>query len=241
MRKIRLGVNIDHVATIRNARGSEYPDPLSAALIVKKCGANSVTIHLREDRRHIKDFDLKKIKKKLKLPLNLEMAPTTEMMKIAIKHKPEFVCIVPEKRKEITTEGGLNIRRNIKIIRKIVNQLKKHKIRISFFIEPNINDIKLSKLLGASCVELHTGNYCYQFKNKKKSKKAYYKLKKAALFAKRNGLEVHAGHGLNYKTAYQISKIKSISELNIGHFIVAESLFIGLPNAIKKMKKVLDI
>ena len=240
MRKIRLGVNIDHVATIRNARGSEYPDPLSAALIVKKCGANSVTIHLREDRRHIKDFDLRKIKKKLKLPLNLEMAPTTEMLKIAIKHKPEFVCIVPEKRKEITTEGGLNISRNIKIIRKIVNQLKKHKIRISFFIEPNINDIKLSKLLGVSCVELHTGNYCNQFKNKKKSKKAYYKLKKAALFAKRNGLEVHAGHGLNYSSAHKISKIKNISELNIGHFIISESIFNSLPDTIKKFKRIIN-
>ena len=240
MIKKRLGVNIDHVATIRNARGEIYPDPLRAALIAQKSGADSVTIHLREDRRHIRDYDLKSIKRRLKIPLNLEMAPTKEMLKIATKNKPDFVCIVPEKRKEITTEGGLNIKRKTKFIRKIINQLKKNKIRVSLFIEPKIYDIKLSKLLGANCIELHTGEFCKLLNNNKKTKTAFLNLKKAALYAKEIGLDVHAGHGLTYQSAHKISKIKSISEFNIGHFIIAESLFVGLKKSIKKLKKIIN-
>ena len=160
MKKKRLGVNIDHVATIRNARGEIYPEPLRAALIAQKSGADSVTIHLREDRRHIRDSDLKSIKKKLNIPLNLEIAPTKEMIKIAIKNKPKFICIVPEKRKEITTEGGLNVKKNKKILRKIIDQLKINKIKVSLFIEPNLLDIKISKFLGANSIELHTSNFC---------------------------------------------------------------------------------
>ena len=240
MIKKKLGVNIDHVATIRNARGETYPNPLKAALIAQRSGANSVTIHLREDRRHIRDDDLKKIKKKLKIPLNLEIAPNNEMLKIAIKNKPNFVCIVPEKRKEITTEGGLNIKKNKKFLQKMIMALKKNKIRVSLFIEPKINDIKLSRSLGANCVELHTGNFCNLLNKGKKIRKSFLKLKKSADYAKKIGLNVHAGHGLTYKSAYKISKIKNISEFNIGHFIIAESIFIGLKKTIINFKKIIN-
>ena len=240
MMKKRLGVNIDHVATIRNTRGQSYPDPLRAALIVQKSGADSVTIHLREDRRHIRDYDLKNIKRRLKIPLNLEMAPTNEMLKIAIRNKPSFVCIVPEKRREITTEGGLNIKKNIKFLKKIVMDLKKKKIRVSLFIEPKISDVKLSHYIGAHCVELHTGSFCNLLNKGKKVNKDFIKLREASICAKKIGLEVHAGHGLTYKSAHKISKIKNISEFNIGHFLIAESLFIGLNKTIKKFKKVIN-
>ena len=241
MIKKRLGVNIDHVATIRNARGEIYPDPLRAALIAQKSGADSVTIHLREDRRHIRDYDLKNIKRKLKIPLNLEMAPTKEMLKIATKNKPDFVCIVPEKRQEITTEGGLNLKKNINKLKRIINKLKKNNIRVSLFIEPNVADIKLSKLLGANCVELHTGSFCNLLNKGKKTDKSFLKLKNSANYANKVGLEVHAGHGLTYKSARRISNIKNISEFNIGHFIIAESLFLGLNNTINKFKKIINI
>ena len=242
MIKKRLGINIDHVATIRNARGESYPEPLRAAQEAEKSGANSVTIHLREDRRHIRDYDLKNIKKKLKIPLNLEIAPTNEMLNIAIKNKPNFVCIVPEKRKELTTEGGLNILKNKKILKKIVSKLKKNKIRISLFIEPLLSNVELSFMLGVDCVELHTGTFCNFFnkKHKKKTEVVYIKIKQCASYAKNLGLDVHAGHGLTYRSAYQISKIEEISEFNIGHFIVAESIFIGLKNSIKQFKKIIN-
>jgi len=240
MIKKRLGVNIDHVATIRNARGEIYPNPLRAALIAQKSGADSITLHLREDRRHIRDYDLKNIIKKLKIQVNLEIAPTSEMLKIAIRSKPNFVCIVPEKRKEITTEGGLNIKKNKKFIQKIIRTLKRDKIRVSLFIEPKISDIKLSRSLGANCVELHTGNFCNLLNKGKKIKKSFLKLKNSANYAKKIGLEVHAGHGLTYKSALKISKIGNISEFNIGHFLISESLFLGLNNAIKRFKKVIN-
>ena len=242
MIKKRLGINIDHVATIRNARGESYPEPLRAALEAEKSGANSVTIHLREDRRHIRDYDLKNIKKKLKIPLNLEIAPTNEMLNIAIKNKPNFVCIVPEKRKELTTEGGLNILKNKKTLKKFVFKLKKNKIRISLFIEPLLSNVELAFMLGVDCVELHTGTFCNLFnkKHKKKTEVVYIKIKQCASYAKNLGLDVHAGHGLTYRSAYQISKIEEISEFNIGHFIVAESIFIGLKNSIKQFKKIIN-
>ena len=239
MIKKRLGVNIDHVATIRNARDEIYPDPLRAALIAQKSGADSVTIHLREDRRHIRDYDLKNIKKKLKIPLNLEIAPTKEMLKIAIKSKPNFVCIVPEKRKEITTEGGLNIKKNKRFIQKIIIILKKKKIRVSLFIEPRIKDVRLARFLDADCVELHTGNFCNLLNKGKKTSRSFLSLKNSANYAKKIGLEVHAGHGLTYKSAHRVSRIKNISEFNIGHFLIAESLFLGLNNTIKKFKELL--
>ena len=241
MRNKKLGVNIDHIATVRNARGENYPDPLKAAMICQKFGADSVTIHLREDRRHIRDIDLSRIKKKIKIPLNLEMAPTFDMLKIAKKYKPNYVCIVPEKRKEITTEGGLNLKKNKNKIKKIISSLKKSRIRVSLFIEPKINDVKLSKKLGANCVELHTGKYCNKFNKKMNTSTSYNDLKKSAKYARNIGLDVHAGHGLTYKSAQKISYIDDITEFNIGHFIVSESLFFGLGNVIKKFKKTIDL
>jgi len=240
MNKIRLGVNIDHVATVRNARGELYPDPLRAAILAQKSGADSITIHLREDRRHIKDSDFKKIKKKLRIPVNLEMAPTKEMLNIAIKNKPNYVCIVPEKRKEITTEGGLNVKKNKKNLKRIINELKKRKIRVSLFVEPHVSDIRLSKILGANCVELHTGKFCNLLHKNNRINLSFMNLKKSANYAKQLGLEVHAGHGLTYKSANHVTKIKSISELNIGHFIISESLFVGMTKSIKRFRKILN-
>tara|TARA_Y100000590_G_scaffold438910_1_gene562284 strand:+ start:582 stop:1307 length:726 start_codon:yes stop_codon:yes gene_type:complete len=236
----KLGVNIDHVATVRNARGEIYPSPLRAAQLAEKSGADSITVHLREDRRHIRDDDLKKLKRNIKVPLNLEMSPTIEMAKIATKFKPNFVCIVPEKRREITTEGGLNVLKKKTILKKIINLLKKKKIRISLFIEPSITDIKISHAIGADCVELHTGKFCNLFNKRKNTYKSYSKLEKSAEFAKKIGLEVHAGHGLTYESAYKISRIKDISEFNIGHFIVSESIFFGLKKTIIKIKKIIN-
>jgi pyridoxine 5-phosphate synthase len=238
--KKRLGVNIDHVATIRNARGVNYPSPLRAALIAEKSGADSITIHLREDRRHIIDYDLAIIKKKLKIPLNLEMAPTKEMLNLALKYKPDYVCVVPEKRSEITTEGGLNLLNKNKFLKGIINSLKAKKIRVSLFIEPTILNVLMSKELGADCVELHTGKYCNSFNIKKKRNLEINRLKKVSLFARNKNLGVHAGHGLTYKTAKTISRIKYIEEFNIGHFIVSEAVFVGLKKSIKIFKNILN-
>ena len=240
MIKRKLGVNIDHVATIRNARGEKWPDPLQAALIVEKSGGDSVTIHLREDRRHIKDQDLKIIKKKIKIPLNLEIAPTNEMLKIALKYKPNYVCIVPEKRQEITTEGGLNLKKKRSFIKKMIKKLKRKKIKVSLFIEPNISDIKISKSIDADSVELHTGKYCKVFKNKKNEAIEFQRIKKSADFAKKILLNVHAGHGLTYQSTKKICKVTNISEFNIGHFIISESIFLGLKKTIKKFKQIIN-
>ena len=220
MTKIRLGVNIDHVATVRNARGEKYPSPLRAALLAQKNGADSITIHLREDRRHINEKDLKDIKKRLKIPLNLEIAATDEMLKIALKSKPPFICIVPEKRQEITTEGGLNLRYKINFLKKIIHKLKSNKSRVSLFIEPSLNDIKISKILDADCVEIHTGKLCNLINDKKNFKRELEKIKKAVELGNSLGLEVHAGHGLTYKSARILSKISGIKEFNIGHFLI---------------------
>ena len=239
MKTKKLGINIDHIATIRNARGEYYPDPLKAALIAQSCKIDSITIHLREDRRHIRDRDLKNIKKKIKIPINLEMSPTNEMLMIAKKYKPDYVCLVPEKRKEITTEGGLNLRKNKSKLKKIIKILKRNNIRVSLFIEPKKSDIKMSKELGANCVELHTGNFCKLVINKKNTTSSFLKLKKAADYAQKRSLIVHAGHGLTYKSTKIIKKINSITEFNIGHFIISESLFYGLKNVIKKFKKII--
>jgi pyridoxine 5-phosphate synthase len=239
MRKIRLGVNIDHVATVRNARGEIYPSPLRAAIIAEECGAHSVTIHLREDRRHINDLDLKEIKSKLNIPLNLEIAATGEMLKIALRHKPNFVCIVPEKRKEITTEGGLNLNYKKNFLKKIISVLKKNGSRVSLFIEPTINDIKTAKELKADCIELHTGKICNLINKKKSYKTELKKINNAVNIAFNLGMEVHAGHGLTYNSAKIISKIKKIEELNIGHFLIGESIYVGLPNVIKTFKKII--
>ena len=239
MNKIRLGVNIDHVATVRNARGENYPSPLRAAIIAEKCGAHSVTIHLREDRRHINDLDLKEIKSKLRIPLNLEIAATSEMLKIALRHKPNFVCIVPEKRKEITTEGGLNLNHKQIFLKKIITKLKKNNSRVSLFIEPSIKDIKISKSLGVDCLEFHTGKICNLINQNKPYTLELSRINKAVNYATDLGLDVHAGHGLTYKSAKIISKIKKIKEFNIGHFLIGESIYIGLPATSKKFQKIL--
>ena len=238
MSKIRLGVNIDHVATVRNARGENYPSPLRAALFAQKSGADSVTIHLREDRRHINDSDLKKIKSKLKIPLNLEIAATNEMLKIALKRKPPFICIVPEKRQEITTEGGLNLNFKKNFLKKIINKLKKNKSRVSLFVEPNLNDIKESKNLNADCIEIHTGKFCNLVNKNKNYKNELKRIKTAVIIGNKLGLEVHAGHGLTYKSAKILSKIPGIKEFNIGHFLIGESIFVGLNKTIKNFRKI---
>lgn len=236
--KIRLGVNIDHVATIRNARGGIHPDPVLAAKLAQKAGADGITAHLREDRRHISDADIFRLKKEIKLPLNLEMAATEEMLKIALKAKPNAVCIVPEKRAELTTEGGLNVTRFTKILAPIIVKLKKKKIRISLFVDPDLEQINEAKKIGADIVELHTGSYCHA--DAKEQKQEFEKIKKAAKYATEIGLECHAGHGLNFETAKKIAKIPQIIELNIGHFLIGEAIFSGLDLVIKKMKKAIN-
>ena len=239
MKSIRLGVNIDHVATVRNARGENYPSPLKAALLAEKNGADSVTIHLREDRRHINEEDLKKIIKRLKIPLNLEIAATKEMLNIALKSKPTFICIVPEKRKEITTEGGLNLNYNKIFLKKLIYKLKKKKLRISLFIEPSLNDIVEAKKLNVDCVEIHTGKLCNLINQKKNYRNELKKIKKVVTKGNLLGLEIHAGHGLTYTSAKILSKINGITEFNIGHFLIGESIFVGISKTIKTFKKIL--
>ncbi len=240
MSKIRLGVNIDHVATVRNARGENYPSPLRAALISQSNGADSVTIHLREDRRHINELDLKEIKSKLDIPLNLEIAATNEMLKIALKRKPPYICIVPEKRQEITTEGGLNLRYKRKFLKKIITKLSLNNSRVSLFIEPNLKDIRDSKRLGANCVEIHTGRFCNLVNKNKNYKNELKRIKSAVNLGNELGLEIHAGHGLTFKSAKILKKIKGIKEYNIGHFLIGESIFIGLGKTIKQFRKIIS-
>mgnify|MGYP001296729274 CR=1 FL=1 len=233
----RLGINIDHVATIRNARGEFHPSPVKAAHYAMKAGADSITIHLREDRRHIKDLDVQKICKLKQTPVNLEISTNYKILKIALKNKPDFVCLVPEKRKEITTEGGLNLVKNKKKLIYIINKLKKKGIRTSLFINPNQRDVELSKNLKADCIELHTGRFSNLVKSNKSYKNELLKIKKCSVLGDNIGLEVHAGHGLDYKSTKLLSKIKEISEFNIGHFVIGESVFFGLRNIIKKFRE----
>ena len=234
----KLGVNIDHIATLRNARGEDHPNILFAAKYAYKKGADSITIHLREDRRHIKDYDLKQIVK-TKIPLNLELAASKSMVKIALKNKPDYICIVPEKRKEITTEGGLNLKKNTIFLKKIIKIFNSNKIRTSLFIDPNIKSINLSKDIGTKCVELHTGKLSTLIKKKLNYSSELERIKKCALLGKSLGIEVHAGHGMDYKTTKILSKINEISEFNIGHFLIGESIFNGLGNTIKKFKNLM--
>jgi len=232
----RLGVNIDHVATLRNARGGLHPNPLNVANEAIDFGADSITIHLREDRRHIKDFDLKNLSK-TKIPINLEIACNYKMMSIALKNNPKFVCLVPEKRKELTTEGGLDVVKHYKKIKYIVKKLNNKKIRTSLFINPTIKNIIYSKKINANCVEIHTGKISTLIKNKKNYSKELKIIKKCAVFANTLNIEVHAGHGMDYKTSKILAKIKEIKEFNIGHFIIGEAISIGLKNVINKINK----
>ena len=241
MSKIRLGVNIDHVATVRNARGATHPDPYNIAKHAMECGAHSITIHLREDRRHINDLDVIKICKDKKIITNLEISLNNDILNIALKNKPNFICIVPEKRKEVTTEGGLDLLTNLNKIKKIITKFKEKNIRTSLFINPNLKDIKIAQKVNVDCVELHTGKISDLIKNKKNYGNEFLKIKKCCKLAKKIGLEVHAGHGLDYKTTAILSKLKEIEEFNIGHFIIGESIIHGLKNTIKKFKKISNI
>ena len=235
----RLGINIDHVATLRNARGETHPDPVHAAKFVIQNGADSVTIHLREDRRHIKDLDAKKICSIKKLLVNLEVSTNYKIIKKALQIKPNFICIVPENRKEITTEGGLNLKKNKNKIKKIVKRFKRKKIRTSLFINATLNDIKTSNELKVDCIELHTGSLANLVKAKKNFSKEFNRIKRCSILASKLGLEVHAGHGLDYKTTKILSGIKEIKEFNIGHFIIGEYIFDSLSKVIKKFKKII--
>lgn len=236
--KIRLGVNIDHVATIRNARGGIHPDPVDAAILAQKSGADGITIHLREDRRHIRDEDLVRLKKEIKLPINLEMAATKEMLEIALKTRPNAVCIVPEKRREVTTEGGLDVVKYQKTLREMIKKIHAKKIRVSLFVDANEKQIRCAKEVGADIVELHTGEFCH--KKGMAQKAEFKKLENCAKLCGELDLECHAGHGLDFVTAKKVARIPQIIELNIGHFIIGESIFDGLEKVIKKIKRVIN-
>jgi len=235
---LRLGVNIDHVATIRNARGGGLPDPVRAAEAAARAGADGITAHLREDRRHIGDGDIERLASGIGLPLNLEMAATEEMLAIALRHKPNACCIVPEKRQEVTTEGGLDVVANGNHLPSIIDPLKEAGIRVSLFIDADAAQIEASAKLGADIIELHTGTYCHAHHDGDETAFAaeLEKLKAGAVLANRLGLEVHAGHGLCFETVAPIAAIPQIMELNIGHFLIGEAIFIGLEEAIAKMR-----
>ena len=235
---IKLGVNLDHVATIRQQRYTPYPDMLTAIKISESSGADSITMHLREDRRHIQFEDIKIAKKNINTKLNLEMAATDEMCEIANQVQPDFICIVPEKRQELTTEGGLNVSRNFDKLKTSISNLKKSKAKISLFIEPDIETIDLAKELGVSAIELHTGSYAEASGDKKNH--FLNEITSAADYAKEISLVANAGHGLDYTNVQEIAKIGSLNELNIGHSIIAESIFLGLSEAIKKMKNLIE-
>lgn len=236
--RLRLGVNIDHVATIRNARGGEHPDPARAAEIVAQAGGDGITVHLREDRRHIRDDDLERVQSATGLPLNLEMAATDEMLAIALRHKPHAACIVPEKREERTTEGGLDAAGLHNQLAPIVTRLTEAGIRVSLFIAPEARQIEAAMKLGAPVVELHTGEYAHAT-----GADVAVELKRiadmAALAAK-NGIEPHAGHGLTYENVQPIAAIPQLAELNIGHYLIGEAIFCGLEASVKKMRMLMD-
>ena len=233
-RKIRLGVNIDHIATLRNARGGLHPDPVRAAKIVEASGADGITIHLREDRRHIRDQDVRDIISLSSLPVNLEMAASSEMLSIVCEVKPNAVCIVPENRIEITTEGGLAVASQQQKLLPIIQKLKKNNIRISLFIDPHIQEIEAAAQLGADIVEFHTGKYCDTMGMRQEEELG--KLKNASKRADSMGIEVHAGHGLSFDNVVSIAAIPEVKELNIGHFIIGEAVFSGLANVIQEMR-----
>ena len=236
--RLRLGVNIDHVATIRNARGGDHPDPVRAAKIVAACGGDGITAHLREDRRHIRDEDLRRIQQATDLPLNLEMAATEEMLEIALAHRPHAACIVPEKREEVTTEGGLDAAGLHNRLQPIVTRLADAGIRVSLFIGADERQVEAALRLGAPVVEFHTGDYAHA-----EGDRVAVELKKiadmAALAAK-NGIEPHAGHGLTYDNVQPVAAIPQLAELNIGHYLIGEAIFTGLESAVVRMRELMD-
>lgn len=238
--KILLGVNVDHIATIRNARGTSYPDPIEAALLAIRGGADQITIHLREDRRHIKDSDLARMKTSISVPLNLEMAASDEIVSIACRARPNTATLVPERREELTTEGGLDVRGNIKTLREVVKRLSGAGISVSMFIDPEIFQVDASAEIGAPSVELHTGKFC-DAQNEKNSADELERLKIAARHASEIGLKTCAGHGLNYENTHLVVKsLPWVVEYNIGHSIVARSTFVGMENAVREMKNILE-
>ncbi|NYD88270.1 pyridoxine 5'-phosphate synthase [Sphingomonas melonis] len=236
--RLRLGVNIDHVATVRNARGAGYPDPVRAGLLAAEAGADGITAHLREDRRHITDGDIARLSAELTIPLNLEMAATDEMLAIALRHRPHAACIVPEKREELTTEGGLDAAGQYARLEPLVAQLREAAIRVSLFIEPDARQIDAAIRLGAPVVELHTGRYAELDGEARTAE--LRRLSDAAALAAKNGIEVHAGHGLTFANVGPIAAIPQVRELNIGHFLVGEALFVGLGAAVQRMREEMD-
>jgi len=239
-RHLRLGVNIDHVATIRNARGGRHPDPLRAAMLAVKAGADGITAHLREDRRHIGDADIDGLVHQVDAPLNLEMAATPEMLAIALRHKPHAVCLVPERREERTTEGGLDAAGQHNHLVPFVSRLNEAGIRVSLFIEPDPRQIEAAKRLGAPVVELHTGAYCEAAQAGHATERELGRLTGAAGFAAGIGLEVHAGHGLTFDTVRPVAALPELVELNIGHFLVGEAIFVGFETSIRQMRRLMD-
>jgi pyridoxine 5-phosphate synthase len=239
---LRLGVNIDHVATIRNARGGRHPDPLRAAHLAVDAGADGITAHLREDRRHISDEDIARLKGELTVPLNLEMAATDEMLAIALRHLPNACCLVPERREERTTEGGLNVAGGGARLERIVGDLKSAGVRVSLFIEPDAPAVEASQRIGADIVELHTGAYCERVLegNAADVARELERVAAAARLADAAGLEVHAGHGLTFDTVAAVSRLPQIVELNIGHFLIGEAIFVGLSSAVQRMRVLMD-
>jgi len=237
-RRLRLGVNIDHVATIRNARGGLHPDPVRAAKLAAQAGADGITAHLREDRRHISDHDIARLKEQIELPLNLEMAATPEMLAIALAHRPHAACIVPERREEVTTEGGLDAVRGHNTLVPIVRKLGEAGIRVSLFINPDRAQLDMARELGAPVVELHTGAYC-DAQGAERARE-FARLVEAAAHAEAIGLECHAGHGLAFDTVGPVAAIATIVELNIGHFLIGEAIFTGLETAIRRMRALMD-
>lgn len=239
---IRLGVNIDHVATIRNARGGDHPDPMRAVRIVQQAGGDGITVHLREDRRHIRDSDLDAIMAGATLPINLEMAATEEMLAIALRHKPHAACIVPEKREERTTEGGLDAAGLHNTLMPIVSRLGEAGIRVSLFIEPEARQIEAAMRLGAPVVELHTGRYAHLWLDEDRDgvQAELKRIADAAALAAKNGIEPHAGHGLTFENVQPIAAIPQLAELNIGHYLIGEAIFDGLEASIRKMRQLMD-
>ncbi|WP_289079319.1 pyridoxine 5'-phosphate synthase [uncultured Thalassospira sp.] len=237
--KLRLGVNIDHVATIRNARGGNSPDPVRAAALAKAAGADGITAHLREDRRHIRDEDMKRLRTEIDLPLNFEMAATDEMLAIALATKPHAVCLVPEKREERTTEGGLDVVGGHNHLKRFVSELGDAGIRVSLFIEASKDQLDAAKSLGAPVVEIHTGAYC-DAENGADRAHELERIRNAVTYGAGIGLEIHAGHGLNFETVEPIAAMAEIAELNIGHFLIGEAVFVGLEAAIAEMRRLMD-
>lgn len=235
---LRLGVNIDHVATIRNARGGRHPDPVRAAVMAAAAGADGITAHLREDRRHISDHDIARLSEEIDLPLNLEIAATQEMLEIALRHKPHAACIVPEKREELTTEGGLDVVGGMAHLEPFVHALKEAGILVTLFIDPDLDQVQAAKALFVDNVELHTGTYCEV--EGAEAARELARLEQAAQEAAALGLEVHAGHGLRYDNVVPVAAIPEVVELNIGHFLVGEAIFDGLEGAIRRMRQLMD-